>query len=192
MCVVVQSTEIEGVVTIEPEKSGDMRGSKTIGYQAASYAAHGITTRYVEDQYIRSFKGVLRGLQYQKTGQKAELFTVIRGHVYLVAVDVRQQSKTFGKWVAIDIEEGQNRQVYLSPGIAYGYCTLSDVADIHVKQSCFSDKHDDAGIFWNDSDLKIDWPLTCPLVSDRENSYPQLKDISEAALPYYTGHTVFA
>lgn len=192
MSIEVQSTEIEGVLIIEPEKSGDMRGSQTTGYQAATYAAHGITTRYVTDQYIRSFKGVLRGLTYQKSGQKAELFTVIRGHVHLVAVDVRQQSKTFGKWIAIDINEAHNRQVYLSPGIAFGYCTLSDTADIHVKQSCFADAHDDAGIFWNDADLNIDWPLTCPLVSDQENNYPQLRDISEAALPYYMGNKVFA
>ncbi len=192
MCVVVQSTDIEGVMLIEPEKSGDMRGSQTTGYQAAIYAAHGITSRYVEDHYIRSFKGVLRGLTYQKTGKRAELLTLIHGHIHLVVVDVRQQSKTFGKWIAIDICDAHNRQVYLRPGLAYGYCTLSDTAGLHIKQSCFSDPLDEAGIFWNDHDLKIEWPLSCPLVSEKENNYPQLRDIHESALPYYHNGKVFA
>ena len=172
----VHSTPIAGLHLIEPEVAHDLRGVERSGFHPTQYAAFGMTGRFASDRYVRSFQGTLRGL-YILPNDQHMLINLIRGDISLVVVDIRPDSRTFGQHQMIDISEAQNRQAYLSGGLAYGYCVRSDVVDLHEKYTGFYDPQNVRGLFWKDASLNIQWPVKFPLVAENESRFPSLQEM---------------
>ena len=103
---------------------------------------------------------------------------MIHGHIFDVGVDLRPNSKTFGKWYGVELKSGKKNQVYLAPGFAHGFCVLSDTADLYYKVSLKYDANDEGGLLWNDPDLAIKWPINYPIITSRDNSYPKLSELN--------------
>ena len=170
----VVPTDLPGVLLIEPDVHRDARGFFLETYHADKYRAAGIAGPFVQDNQSRSVRGTLRGLHLQRTSLQGKLVRVIEGEIYDVAVDVRRGSPTFGRWVS-DILSGDNfRQWYIPPGFAHGFCVLSDVAQVEYKCTALYVAPDELGIAWNDPELKIEWPIADPLLSERDRRHPSL------------------
>ena len=174
----VIETSICGCVIIEPTVFGDERGFFLETFHAARYAeSAGINLPFVQDNHSRSSKGVLRGLHFQKTKPQGKLVRVVRGEVYDVAVDIRANSKTFGKWEAVTLSEQNKLQFWVPPGFAHGFVVLSDIADFEYKCTDFYDSTDEGSILWSDPDLGIQWPVQNPIVSAKDAVAKQLADL---------------
>jgi dTDP-4-dehydrorhamnose 3,5-epimerase len=174
----VIETSICGCVIIEPTVFGDERGFFLETFHAARYAeSAGINLPFVQDNHSRSSKGVLRGLHFQKTKPQGKLVRVVRGEVYDVAVDIRTNSKTFGKWEAVILSEHNKLQFWVPPGFAHGFVVLSDSADFEYKCTDFYDSTDEGSILWSDPDLGIQWPVQNPIVSAKDAMAKQLADL---------------
>ena len=174
----VIETSICGCVIIEPTVFGDERGFFLETFHAARYAeSAGIDLPFVQDNHSRSSKGVLRGLHFQKTKPQGKLVRVVRGEVYDVAVDIRANSKTFGKWEAVILSEHNKLQFWVPPGFAHGFVVLSDSADFEYKCTDFYDSTDEGSILWSDPDLGIQWPVQNPIVSAKDAVAKQLADL---------------
>jgi dTDP-4-dehydrorhamnose 3,5-epimerase len=174
----VIETSIRGCVIIEPTVFGDERGFFLETFHAARYAeSAGINLPFVQDNHSRSSKGVLRGLHFQKTKPQGKLVRVVRGEVYDVAVDIRANSKTFGKWEAVILSEQNKLQFWVPPGFAHGFVVLSDIADFEYKCTDFYDSTDEGSILWSDPDLGIQWPVQNPIVSAKDAVAKQLADL---------------
>ena len=175
----VIKTKIKDLLIIEPKVFGDDRGFFYETFQAERYKAAGIDADFVQDNRSRSSQGVLRGLHFQKTKPQGKLVTVTDGEVFDVAVDLRPGSETFGQHEAI-ILTGQNKlQFYVPPGFAHGFCVLSDTADFQYKCTDYYDPSDESGLLWNDPSLQIQWPLSKPLLSDKDMIQPTLDAIKD-------------
>jgi dTDP-4-dehydrorhamnose 3,5-epimerase len=171
----VIETNIRGCVIIEPTVFGDERGFFLETFHAARYAeSAGINLPFVQDNHSRSSKRVLRGLHFQKTKPQGKLVRVVRGEVYDVAVDMRANSKTFGKWEAVILSEQNKLQFWVPPGFAHGFVVLSDIADFEYKCTDFYDSTDEGSILWSDPDLGIQWPVQNPIVSAKDAVAKQL------------------
>jgi dTDP-4-dehydrorhamnose 3,5-epimerase len=174
----VIETSIRGCVIIEPTVFGDERGFFLETFHAARYAeSAGINLPFVQDNHSRSSKGVLRGLHFQKNKPQGKLVRVVRGEVYDVAVDIRANSKTFGKWEAVILSEHNKLQFWVPPGFAHGFVVLSDIADFEYKCTDFYDSTDEGSILWSDPDLGIQWPVQNPIVSAKDAVAKQLADL---------------
>ena len=173
----VKNTSLEGFLIIEPNCYKDDRGFFLETYQEDIYKAAGITDKFVQDNQSRSIKGVIRGMHFQVNRPQAQIVTIMRGLVFDVGVDLRQNSPTFGRWHGVELSDTGQRQVYMAQGIAHGFCVLSDLADLHYKVSRFYDPQDECGLIWNDSDVKINWPNTTPIIHSRDNSYHSLAEL---------------
>ena len=153
----VTNTPIEGLYIIEPTVHGDARGYFMETYSKRDMAEAGLNLDFVQDNQSSSVKGVLRGLHFQKHYSQGKLVRVIRGRVFDVAVDLRRNSKTYGKWFGIELSEENKKQFYVSEGFAHGYLTLSDVAEFCYKVTDFYHPGDEGGLAWNDPEIGIDW-----------------------------------
>ena len=173
----VKSTSLEGFLIVEPNCYKDDRGFFLETYQEDIYKAAGITDKFVQDNQSRSIKGVIRGMHFQVNRPQAQIVTIMRGLVFDVGVDLRQNSPTFGRWHGVELSDVGQRQVYMAPGIAHGFCVLSDLADLHYKVSRFYDPDDECGMVWNDSEVNIDWPLMTPLIHQRDATYQSLSQL---------------
>ena len=173
----VKKTSLEGFLILEPETFKDDRGFFLETFQDKSYKKAGITDKFVQDNQSRSSKGVLRGMHFQVKRPQAQIVTVMRGCIFDVGVDLRQNSRTFGQWYGVELSDFGQRQVYMAPGIAHGFCVLSDLADLHYKVSRFYDPNDECGMVWNDSEVNIDWPLMTPLIHQRDATYQSLSQL---------------
>ena len=181
----VKSTSLEGFLIVEPNCYKDDRGFFLETYQEDIYKAAGITEKFVQDNQSRSIKGVIRGLHFQVNRPQAQIVTIMRGSVFDVGVDLRRNSPTFGKWHGVELSDVGQRQVYMAPGIAHGFCVLSDLADLHYKVSRFYDPDDECGMVWNDSEVNIDWPSITPLIHQRDATYQSLSQLIDShQLPY--------
>jgi len=181
----VKSTSLEGFLIVEPNCYKDDRGFFLETYQEDIYKAAGITDKFVQDNQSRSIKGVIRGMHFQVNRPQAQIVTIMRGLVFDVGVDLRQNSPTFGRWHGVELSDVGQRQVYMAPGIAHGFCVLSDLADLHYKVSRFYDPDDECGMVWNDSEVNIDWPSITPLIHQRDATYQSLSQLIEShQLPY--------
>lgn len=170
------STSLEGVIIITPKKFGDDRGVFKETYHREKFAEAGIPDVFVQDNYSRSIRGTLRGLHYQEPYGQGKLVQVLRGAVFDVAVDIRSNSTNFGKWVGVELSEENEKQLWVPPGFAHGFCTLADRTDFLYKctnQYVPSAEH---SIRWDDPDIGIDWPITDPVMSDKDASAPLLRD----------------
>tara|TARA_B110000211_G_C13959322_1_gene499828 strand:- start:330 stop:866 length:537 start_codon:yes stop_codon:yes gene_type:complete len=174
----VVKTKIHDCVIIEPKVFGDDRGFFLETFQAERYSElAGITLPFVQDNHSRSSKAVLRGLHYQKTKPQGKLVRVVRGEVYDVAVDIRQDSPTIGQWEGVILSEVNKRQFWVPPGFAHGFLVLSETADFEYKCTDYYDPSDEGSVLWNDPDLDIPWPIATPILSNKDASAHRLVDL---------------
>lgn len=149
---------LPGLLVIKPRVFQDERGFFLETWQIEKYKEIGITDDFVQDNWSRSTKGVLRGLHFQKEHPQGKLVSVKRGRVFDVAVDIRKESPTFGKWFGHELSDENHLQMYVPPGFAHGFCVLSDVADFCYKCTDYYRAGDEEGLLYNDTDLNIEWP----------------------------------
>ncbi len=170
-------TEIEGVYIIEPKVFGDERGYFMETYREEDFKNAGLNYNFVQDNQSRSHKGVLRGLHYQKHFPQAKLVRVIQGEVFDVAVDLRKNSPTYGKWVGV-ILSAENKKMFMIPrGFAHGFVVLSETAEFVYKCDEKYHPEDEGGIMWNDPDVGIVWPYVDePQLSEKDKLHPSLKE----------------
>ncbi len=154
----VIACELEGALIIEPLVFGDDRGFFLESWNASTFSKIGLTASFVQDNQSRSQKGVLRGLHFQNPGAQGKLVRVIRGAVYDVAVDLRQSSDSFGKWVGMTLSAANRRMFWVPPGFAHGFLTLEDDTDFLYKCDAYYAPEHEHSLAWNDPDLNIDWP----------------------------------
>ncbi|EQA1621610.1 dTDP-4-dehydrorhamnose 3,5-epimerase [Enterobacter asburiae] len=173
----ILKTKLDGLLIIEPKVFGDERGFFYETYHEQRYKNAGIKESFVQDNRSRSTGNVLRGLHFQKRKPQGKLVTVTAGTVFDVAVDLREDSPTFGQYESI-ILSGDNRlQFYIPPGFAHGFCVLSDIADFQYKCTDFYDPTDEGGIIWNDNSININWPISEPNLSLKDKELPSLEDV---------------
>jgi len=180
----VNNTKLQGLLTIELDCFNDERGFFLESFHEERYKSHGISDVFVQENHSRSSQGVLRGMHYQVRKPQAQIVTIMHGSVYYVCVDVRRGSSTFGMWHGIELNDRDIMQLYMSPGLAGGFCVLSEVADLHYNVSGFYDANDEGGLFWNDLDVGIQWPIDNPVVTARDAGYPKLKAHTAIQLPH--------
>ena len=176
----VIETILPGVLIIEPKVFGDHRGFFKETFQAERYREAGIDLPFVQDNHSRSQRGVLRGLHLQKTRPQGKLVSCSVGSVYDVAVDVDPESDTFGKYVGVELNDENHRQLWIPPGYAHGFCVLSETADFQYKCTDFYFPEDEGGLIWNDPDVGIPWPIENPALSDKDRNLPSLSEIQKA------------
>ncbi len=168
---------IPGVKLITPRRFNDERGFFQQTYQYELYADAGITTRFVQDNWSRSSKGVLRGLHYQFEHSQAKLVSVVHGEVFDVAVDMRRSSSTFGKWAGELLSAENGKQLYVPEGFAHGFLVLSDTVDFMYKCNDYYTPSDEYGVMWNDAEIGIEWPeLENLIISEKDKVLPMLSD----------------
>ena len=154
----VTKAPIEGLYVIEPTVHGDSRGYFMETYNQRDMAEAGLNMTFVQDNQSMSTKGVLRGLHFQINHPQGKLVRVIKGRVFDVAVDMRKDSMTYGKWFGVELSEENKKQFYISPGFAHGFLVLSDVAEFCYKCTDFYHPNDEGGLAWNDPSIGIEWP----------------------------------
>ncbi|MFZ0150788.1 MAG: dTDP-4-dehydrorhamnose 3,5-epimerase [Xanthobacteraceae bacterium] len=179
----VTRTGLSGLVLIEPPCFRDERGFFLESFHSKRYRDTGIDDAFVQENHSRSRYGVLRGLHFQIKRPQAQIVIVIRGRIFDVGVDLRSWSATFGRWCGIELSDTGPRQLYMAPGLAHGFCVLSEFADLHYKVSQFYDHTDEGGLIWNDPDVGIRWPIYVPIVSERDSAYSTLRQLSPERLP---------
>jgi dTDP-4-dehydrorhamnose 3,5-epimerase len=173
------TTAIADVLVIEPRVFGDARGFFFESFnQSAFQKATGLAVNFVQDNHSRSAQGVLRGLHYQIEQSQGKLVRVVRGAVFDVAVDLRKWSATFGKWVGAELTEENKRQMWVPPGFAHGFLTLSESAEFLYKTTDYYAPQYERCIAWNDPTLSVAWPLSgaSPLVSAKDQAGLLLAD----------------
>lgn len=153
----VTALPIEGLYIIEPAVHGDKRGYFMETYNKRDMEEAGLNLNFVQDNQSMSVKGVLRGLHFQKQYPQGKLVRVIKGKVFDVAVDLRKDSKTYGKWYGVELTEDNKKQFYISEGFAHGFLVLSDTAEFCYKVTDFYHPGDEGGLAWNDPTIGIDW-----------------------------------
>lgn len=156
--ITVNHCNIEGLCVIEPTIHNDSRGYFMETYNQRDLKENGLDLVFVQDNQSMSTKGVLRGLHYQIKHPQGKLVRVIRGSVFDIAVDIRKESRTFGKWFGIELSASNKKQFYIPPGFAHGFLVLSDEAEFCYKCTDFYHQNDEGGIAWNDPDINIRWP----------------------------------
>ena len=183
----VERTALSGLMVIEPRTFADDRGFFLENFHLERYHAQGIVDDFVQDNQSRSRRGVLRGLHFQVRYPQAQLLTVMRGRVFDVAVDLRPSSPTFGRWFGVELSDQGPRQIYMAPGLAHGFCVLSEEADLHYKVSRLYNHGDEGGIAWDDPDIGIRWPIETPILSPRDRAFPRLRELGRERLPQQAG-----
>jgi dTDP-4-dehydrorhamnose 3,5-epimerase len=179
----VTGTLLPGVLIIEPKVFPDARGFFVETYNRARYVDFGINIDFVQDNLSFSSKGVLRGLHYQSPHAQGKLVQVLQGEVWDVAVDIRHGSPQFGQWAAVTLSSENKKQFYIPPGFAHGFCVLSTTALFTYKCSDFYHPECDAGVRWNDPEIGIRWPVEEPILSEKDNGQPFLRDVAAGRLP---------
>jgi len=170
------SPHLPEVIVLEPEVFEDERGFFTEMHHEEKFRRAGIKERFVQDNRARSSSGILRGLHYQIRKPQGKLVWVLLGEIFDVAVDIRRNSPTFGKWFGCVLSDQNKKGLYIPPDFAHGYAVLSDAADVFYKCSDFYAPDCERSIRWNDPDLAIDWPITDPILSKKDASAPFFKD----------------
>ena len=177
--ITVTPCEIEGLYVIEPKVFADERGYFMETYNQKDMEEAGLNLTFVQDNQSMSTKGVLRGLHFQKQYPQGKLVRVVRGAVYDVAVDLRKDSKTFGKWFGVELSAENKKQFYIPEGFAHGFLVLSDEAEFCYKCTDFYHPNDEGGIAWNDEELGITWPIEEGMnliISEKDQKWSPLKE----------------
>lgn len=176
-------SRLEGLVPVEPEVHGDERGFLVETYRADAWRELGIVVEeFVQDNHSRSARGALRGLHFQLAPGQAKLVRCSRGTVWDVAVDLRRESETFGRWEGHELSDSNHRQLFVPPGFAHGFVVLSEIADVVYKLSSYYNPETERGIAWDDPEVGVDWRLpegVEPQLSERDRSAPRLSEIAD-------------
>lgn len=175
-------TEIDGMFIVEPTVFGDERGYFLETYHYEEFKNAGINVNFVQDNQSKSKKGVLRGLHFQTKKPQGKLVRVISGEVFDVGVDLRKNSKTFGKWFGIILNSENKRQLYIPEGFAHGFLVLSDIAEFVYKCTDFYDPENESGIIYNDSDINVKWPVSAGMnviISKKDSILPTFNEFLE-------------
>ena len=172
-----EETIIKDVFIIEPKVYGDYRGYFMETYKESDFKEAGLDYKFIQDNQSKSKKGVLRGLHFQKTFPQAKLVRVLEGEVYDVAVDLRKDSPTYGKYVGVLLSE-ENKKMFMIPrGFAHGFVVLSETATFTYKCDELYHPEDEGGIMWNDPEIGIEWPkVEEVLLSEKDKKHPLLKE----------------
>ena len=174
----VTKTAIEGVLILEPKVFGDARGWFMETWSARKFQAAGLTFDFVQDnQSYSAHKGTLRGLHYQTAPfAQTKLVRCTRGKLLDVAVDIREGSETFKKWVAVELTAENKKQLLIPRGFAHAFLTLTDDVEIQYKADNFYAPNCDGNIRWDDPEIKIDWPFAPTILADKDAKAPTLRE----------------
>lgn len=170
-------TALDGVLLVEPPVHRDQRGFVVETYRHDAFDEAGIGAVFVQENHSRSRQGTLRGLHFQAPPGQAKLVRVTSGRILDVAVDIRAGSSTFGRHVAVELDDVSHRQIFIPEGFAHGFVVLSEVADVVYRLSRPYDPALERGLAWDDPDLAIPWPVDAPLLSNRDRSNPRLHQL---------------
>lgn len=174
----VESLTLPEVRLLTPEVHGDARGFFLESFNAREFARHGLPTDWAQDNHSRSARHVLRGLHYQLTNPQGKLVRVATGAVFDVAVDVRRGSPTFGQWAGAMLSDANHQMLYIPPGFAHGFLTVSETADFLYKCTTLWHPQSDRALNWADPTIAIDWPLdgATPTLAAKDAAAPFLAD----------------
>ncbi|WP_420065410.1 dTDP-4-dehydrorhamnose 3,5-epimerase [Pectobacterium colocasium] len=176
----ITDSKIHGAKIIQPKVFGDARGFFLETFEKKRYQQMlNIDLDFVQDNHSRSGKGVLRGLHFQKTKPQGKLVHVVRGEVFDVAVDIRPGSPTYRVWEGVILSEENKTQFWLPPGLAHGFAVLSDIADFEYKCTDYYDPSDEDCLLWNDPEVGIEWPISAPLLSEKDKLGRLFKDLAK-------------
>jgi dTDP-4-dehydrorhamnose 3,5-epimerase len=170
----IYNTSFIGITVLQTKFFEDERGKFGEIFSNKIYNQQGIDCNFVQDNFSISKKNFLRGLHFRKFKPQAQLLTVLEGEIFDVIVDLRLNSKTYGKWYSIDLSAHGKNQIFMDVGFAHGYYVKSNFAKIHYKVTELYDPKDDFGIRWDDPSLNINWPTKNPLIKDRDANFPFL------------------
>jgi len=179
-----EKLEIDGLILVKPKVFGDNRGFFLESYKKSDFVTNGIDLDFVQDNHSKSTKGVLRGLHYQaKPKAQAKLVRCIKGKIYDVAVDLRKNSKTFGKGLKVELSEDNHHMLFIPEGFAHGFVVLSEEAELYYKTNTeFAPQHD-RGLLWSDKDINIDWGIDFePILSDKDKIQPKFSELNKEEL----------
>lgn len=183
-----EKLEIDGLVLVKPKCFGDNRGFFMESYKKSEFVKNGISTEFIQDNHSKSTKGVLRGLHYQALPKpQAKLVRCSKGRIYDVAVDLRKSSKTFGKWLKVELSEENKHMLFIPQGFAHGFVVLSDEAELLYKTNTeFSPDHD-RGLLWCDETVNVDWGIAGdggfePVLSEKDKVQPRLQELNKEEL----------
>ncbi len=183
----IMPTRIKEVLLVEPDVYRDARGFFLESYHFQKFNQAGLGVRFVQDNHSRSGSGTLRGLHAQLRKPQGKLIRVVQGEIFDVAVDARPDSPTFGQWVGQVLSQENFLQLYLPPGFFHGFCVTGSSAEVEYKCTDFYDASDEIGLRWDDPDLKIQWPISDPVLSEKDKKLPLLKEIRGALDMYRAG-----
>ena len=171
---------IPDVILIEPKSFSDDRGFFLESFKTSEFVSNGINTKFVQDNISHSGKDVLRGLHFQKNpNAQAKLVTVVKGEIFDVAVDIRKNSPTYGKWVSEILSEDNHNLLYVPEGFAHGFCVTSEQADVMYKVSSEYSPDHERGIIWNDPKLNIEWNIAKPIISNSDSQLPPFENLDD-------------
>lgn len=183
----IEPTSLEGVLLVKPRIFRDARGFFLESYHKRAYAAAGLEVEFVQDNHSRSQANVLRGLHYQDlSAPLGKLVRCTRGVIFDVAVDLRVGSPTFACWLGVELSEENGHQLWIPPGFGHGFVALSDWADVQYKCTGYYAPAAEGAVSWNDPDIGVRWPVTTPLISDRDARALSLREYLLRPAFHYT------
>lgn len=180
----VTQMEIPGLLLFEPTVLSDHRGAFLEVYHEDRYRTAGIREQFVQDNYSRSVRHTIRGLHFQQPQAQGKLVMALEGTVYDVVVDIRKGSPSFGRWYGVELSGDNLRQMYIPPGCAHGFCVTSATASFLYKCTAYYSPEYDRGVLWNDPALGIEWPISEPILSSKDQRLPTLSGMG-SELPVY-------
>ncbi len=172
----VRPGSLEGLLIVEPEVHRDARGRFLETWSAGRYTKGGLPQLFVQDNVSVSGQGVIRGLHFQHPRAQGKLVSVLKGSVYDVAVDIRRDSPTFGHWAGFELSGERPRQVYIPKGFAHGFAVTSPEAIVFYKCTEYYRKKDEGVIRWDDPEIGIHWPVSDPILSEKDARAPTLAE----------------
>lgn len=170
MDIKIEARHLRDAVVLVPDVFQDARGFFMETFREDQFKQHGLPTHFVQDNHSRSSKGVVRGLHFQWEPPMGKLMRVTFGTAFLVAVDIRKNSPTLGKWIGVEASADNRRQVWAPAGFARGFCVLSEAAEIQYKCTGIYNNKGESGILWNDSAIGVEWPVREPILSDKDRN----------------------
>jgi dTDP-4-dehydrorhamnose 3,5-epimerase len=189
MRIQVESRPLEDIAVIVPEVYEDGRGFFMETYRADQFRDLGLPVSFAQDNHSRSVKGVVRGLHFQWEPPMGKLMRVPLGKAFLVAVDIRLDSPTLGRWAGVECSAENRRQVWAPAGFARGFCVLSEVAEIQYKCTGVYNSKAESGILWNDPAIGIEWPVRDPILSEKDTKARTLADwLASAEAHHFACH----
>jgi dTDP-4-dehydrorhamnose 3,5-epimerase len=186
MTITVTPLALPEILLIEPRLFADHRGFFLETHHQIKYKEAGLDRTFVQDNHSRSRQSVLRGLHYQLRKPQGKLVYAVSGDIFDVAVDIRRRSPTFGQWTGTHLSDTNHRQLFIPEGFAHGFAVLSESADVVYKCTQFYEPGDEYGIYWQDPEIAINWPVDEPILSEKDQLFPHLNSAPAAHLPVYT------